>query len=159
MREQKNLASKQFGLLVALHRQDEDGRIKWLCQCRCGNRKPVRQEDLISGRTRSCGCARLQLKRAKAEKKYSLVNHRFGRLLVLWKSKAKSGRSMIWDCRCDCGKVVPVTGTNLRTGKTKSCGCLLQDATKFLDRYLKGDMSIEEFASACEQIMTPSKRK
>lgn len=145
MREKKNLASRQFGLLIALRRQDEGGRTKWLCQCRCGKQKPVRQEDLLNGRTKSCGCAQLRLKQAKAEKKYSLVNQKFGRLLVLWKSKTKSGRSMVWDCRCDCGEVVPVTGTSLRTGETKSCGCLNKDAHQLLDKFLKGSLSFEEF--------------
>ena len=28
----------------------------WLCRCECGNTKVVRQEALISGRTKSCGC-------------------------------------------------------------------------------------------------------
>jgi len=159
MRVLKNLASRQFGLLVALYRQDEGGRSKWLCQCRCGKQKPVRQEDLLSGRTRSCGCATLQLKRAKAEKRYSLVNQKFGRLLVLWKSKTRTGRSMVWDCRCDCGKVIPVAGTSLRTGETKSCGCLNQDAHSLLDKYLKDAIRLEEFISACEQIKNPLKRK
>lgn len=28
-----------------------------------------------------------------------------------------------WECRCKCGTVKAVFGTNLRSGKTKSCGC------------------------------------
>ena len=122
MRELKNLTSKQFGLLVALYRKKDGGRSKWLCQCRCGRQKLIRQDDLLRGRTRSCGCVRLQLKRANAEKKFRLINQKFGKLLVLWKSKKKNGRSMTWDCRCDCGKVVPVTGTSLRIGKVRDCG-------------------------------------
>jgi hypothetical protein len=159
VRQPVDLASKQFGLLVALHKVVEGGRSKWLCQCRCGKQKSVRQGDLLNGRTRSCGCARLRLKQAKAEKKYSLVNQRFGRLHVLWKSKSKkSGRSMIWDCQCDCGKIVPVTGTNLRTGKTKHCGCL-QEVAQILDRYVDSILSFEEFVAACERVVNPLKRK
>lgn len=158
MRQPVDLASKQFGLLIALHRKVEGGRSKWLCQCRCGNQRLVRQQDLLTGRTRSCGCARLQLKQAKAEKKYSLVNQRFGRLLVLWKSKSKTGRSMTWDCRCDCGNIVRVTGTNLRTGKTKNCGCL-QEVAQILDRYANGVIGFEEFVAACERVVNPLKRK
>ena len=29
---------------------------QWLCQCECGKTKIVRQEALLNGRTRSCGC-------------------------------------------------------------------------------------------------------
>lgn len=159
MRQPKDLTSKQFGLLVALYRKTEGGRSKWVCQCRCGKQKMVRQEDLLNGRTKSCGCSQLQLMKAKAEKRYSLVNRKFGRLLVLWKSKNKTSRSMIWDCRCDCGKVIPVAGTKLRTGKVRSCGCLQQDAAKILDKYIRGTLSFEEFITACERVLNPPKRK
>ena len=33
-----------------------------------------------------------------------------------------SGRAQ-WLCQCDCGKMVIVKGSSLRSGKTKSCGC------------------------------------
>ena len=35
-----------------------------------------------------------------------------------------------WRCICDCGNITVVTGINLRSGNTKSCGCL---RTKFND--------------------------
>ena len=124
VRQFENLVGKQFGLLIALARIREGGRSKWVCSCRCGGQTKVRQADLVKGRTKSCGCVQLKLKQAKAEKKYSLVNQRFGKLLVLWKGKKRNGRSMVWDCRCDCGALVSVIGSNLRSGKTKSCGCL-----------------------------------
>ena len=154
----KNLASRQFGLLVALSRIREGGRSKWLCHCRCGEQVKVRQEDLLYGRSKSCGCATEQLKRAKAEKKYSLVNQKYGRLLVLWKGKKRTSRSMMWECRCDCGKVIRVAGTSLRTGKTYSCGCLQRDVAKILDGYVNSTLSFDEFMASCERIASPLKR-
>jgi hypothetical protein len=38
----------------------------WLCRCECGAQMPVRQQHLLSGRTRSCGCLRSE---AAAEQK------------------------------------------------------------------------------------------
>lgn len=29
-----------------------------------------------------------------------------------------------WECKCDCGNITVVTGSNLTSGHTKSCGCL-----------------------------------
>jgi hypothetical protein len=125
------VAGKQFGLLIALSELRENGRKKWLCQCRCGNKKTVREESLLSGKAKSCGCASTLLRKAKVEKRYGLVNQKFGRLLVLWRAKEGDGRSrsMMWECRCDCGKQVKVSGNNLRNGKTKSCGCLQSEST------------------------------
>ncbi|HZK38338.1 MAG TPA: hypothetical protein VFC98_05545 [Clostridia bacterium] len=50
---------------------------------------------------------------------------RFGKLIVLERSQSnsKSGNAM-WVCRCDCGNITVVIGSKLRTGHTKSCGCL-----------------------------------
>ena len=52
-----------------------------------------------------------------------LVGVRFGRLIVV--SRAESvKRNSRWLCRCDCGNEIVVYGCHLRSGATKSCGCL-----------------------------------
>lgn len=35
-----------------------------------------------------------------------------------------STKHSLWKCRCVCGKEVVVEGANVRSGNTKSCGCL-----------------------------------
>ena len=53
----------------------------------------------------------------------SLVGHRFGRLLVI--VRAGTNRSnATWNCRCDCGTSTTVIGSKLKSGWTRSCGCL-----------------------------------
>lgn len=52
-----------------------------------------------------------------------LTGKRFGRLQVLMRSGSKNGSAM-WLCRCDCGKTKVICGVELRSGETKSCGCL-----------------------------------
>jgi hypothetical protein len=53
-----------------------------------------------------------------------MVGQRFGRLLVI--SPAGSNREWhkVWKARCDCGKTRNVTSSALKTGRTRSCGCL-----------------------------------
>ena len=53
----------------------------------------------------------------------NLTNHRFGKLLVLERA-ANKGKKVVWKCLCDCGNITEVRTTDLRTGNTKSCGCL-----------------------------------
>lgn len=53
-----------------------------------------------------------------------LTGQRFGSLLVLGFSHVDKTRSTHWFCRCDCGKEIVLKGNNLRTGNTRSCGCL-----------------------------------
>lgn len=47
----------------------------------------------------------------------------FGHLTVVGPHE-KVGKHWKWHCECVCGKAVSVFGTNLREGKTKSCGCM-----------------------------------
>lgn len=48
---------------------------------------------------------------------------RFGTLVVSHRM-GTFNKSTLYECQCDCGKIVSVRGYNLHTGKTKSCGCL-----------------------------------
>lgn len=56
------------------------------------------------------------------------TGNRYGRLLVGGRDP-RIGRDARWECYCDCGSEVVVTGSNLRNGSTASCGCLRKDAT------------------------------
>lgn len=52
-----------------------------------------------------------------------LTNKRFERLLVITYAHSKN-KTIYWQCLCDCGTTVVVRGGDLKSGKTKSCGCL-----------------------------------
>lgn len=52
-----------------------------------------------------------------------LTNQRYGRLTAVRLARRK-GRSRFWRCVCECGKAVTVSVMHLRSGHTKSCGCL-----------------------------------
>jgi hypothetical protein len=49
---------------------------------------------------------------------------RFGRLTVVEVRAVGDRRGHRASCRCDCGETADVRLTHLRTGQTKSCGCL-----------------------------------
>lgn len=62
-----------------------------------------------------------------------LIGFRFGRLLV--KARAPNvihphGVRAAWLCVCDCGETTIVLGQRLRSGQTKSCGCLSVDLSR-----------------------------
>ena len=74
-----------------------------------------------------------------------LTGKRFGRLVALRRSERaiKSG-NVSWVCRCDCGKIKDVLSTDLRSGKTVSCGCYrLERMTEVLKKYNEYDLSGE----------------
>ena len=53
----------------------------------------------------------------------TMIGSRFGRLVVLKESEYHRGHLM-FQCQCDCEGEPIVRGSHLRSGKTKSCGCL-----------------------------------
>jgi len=61
-----------------------------------------------------------------------LTGKKYGRLVVIGfagRSPGKSpGRSyFLWVCECECSATCTVDGCSLRSGNTKSCGCLARD--------------------------------
>ena len=121
----KDLKGLAFGFLI-VQRRGEPVKKKetWWVRCSCGSpEKLVHDGNLRYGRTKSCGCATRRLIVAKLQKQKNLANQRFGRLVVLWRA-GKKGHDALWECKCDCGKLTKVLSNNLRSGHTKSCGCL-----------------------------------
>lgn len=51
---------------------------------------------------------------------------KFGRLEVIGRAEVVY-KMMQWHCRCECGAEVIIPGSNLRKGKTQSCGCLRRE--------------------------------
>jgi hypothetical protein len=64
-----------------------------------------------------------------------LTGQRFGKLIVLYYSRTQKPRGeAYWQCLCDCGNEIPVTGGHLKTGHTRSCGCLQREKTGNMSR-------------------------
>jgi hypothetical protein len=56
----------------------------------------------------------------------NIIGQKFNRLLVLEFVEVISHKS-IWKCRCDCGNIKNISGADLKSGNTKSCGCYLKE--------------------------------
>jgi hypothetical protein len=117
-----DLTGQRFGRLVAIKIVGKKRHgIIWLCQCDCGGTNEVLTDTLRSGAIRSCGCLRLE--RISEKCRLDLTGQRFGRLVAI-KIVGKKEYGTAWLCQCDCGKTKEVTTSNLRSGNSKSCGCL-----------------------------------
>lgn len=76
-----------------------------------------------------------------------LTGKRFGRLLVISRAddyvSPKGARKSQWLCLCDCGNKSIVSGDNLRSEHTKTCGC--SDANyNDLVGHVYGDLTVEK---------------
>lgn len=117
-KEQSKMANKRFGrLLVAGYNAEESKRLGvdiYNCVCDCHNKIVTRGNSLRSGKTKSCGCI---------TDKINEIGNRYGRLLVIGDVHSPDKQAR-WLCKCDCGNEIIVRGGSLRSGHTKSCGCL-----------------------------------
>ena len=109
----------KFGKLTVIGRASvrPGGEAFWRCSCDCGNECEVRSHDLRKGHTTSCGCNKLN----------TLVdetNNKYGWLTVLSYAGTSEGGGAEWKCLCDCGNIVTVRAQSLRSGHTRSCGCI-----------------------------------
>lgn len=78
-------------------------------------------------------------KRAGRSRVLDLRDRRFGRL-VAQKRLPEYGpdHSCLWQCLCDCGNTCTVSSNKLRTGHTKSCGCLQRERLRDSRHYQRG---------------------
>lgn len=60
-------------------------------------------------------------------KKLDITGQKFNRLLVVQENGRTNDGRVKWLCVCDCGIKTSVSGSELRSGGTKSCGCLASE--------------------------------
>ena len=125
----KDLTGKQFGELLVLSKTDKrtsDRRVIWLCRCSCGAIVEIDSHRLITGNTKSCGCLFKQhLDKMHQNNIIDLTGRRFGKLIAIKPTIKRCGKSVIWECQCDCGNICYVASIHLRKNETISCGCAL----------------------------------
>ena len=132
-----DITGQRFGKLIALEKlsyKDKQNIILYKCKCDCGAIIEARSTSLRYGSTASCGSAE-----CRGVKK-NIIGERFGKLVVIKESPYKSPHhlNVYWECLCDCGNVSIVNGSNLRSGRTQSCGCLAS----------KGELKINKILNA-----------
>lgn len=63
-------------------------------------------------------------------KAIDLTGRKFGRLTVMRRDGVAINGNALWLCQCECGNVCTVNSYNLRSGVTKSCGCLSRELSR-----------------------------
>lgn len=67
-----DLTGEAYGNLKVLRKDKSKKRTYWICECNCGNKISVRQDNLKSGRIISCGCYHKNIASKKSKnKKYN----------------------------------------------------------------------------------------
>lgn len=63
MNKPLNLIGQKFSRLTVVSRSENGkrGKARWFCRCDCGSEKTVSGDELVGGKTRSCGCWRKEM--------------------------------------------------------------------------------------------------
>lgn len=113
-----NLENIRFGSWTALYPIKENSTIYWYCKCDCGEEKKVRQSNLTTGRSKSCGC------QSGVNRKFSnILGQKFGALTVIEKTEKRDHGAVVWKCQCECGTIVEWDVGRLKQTKFPHCGC------------------------------------
>lgn len=66
---------------------------------------------------------------ALSPKTKNLSGQRFERLVAVRPVERRKNAHILYVCQCDCGKQTLATCSNLKSGHTQSCGCLMRERT------------------------------
>lgn len=118
----KDLTGQRFGRWQVLYKADKrNGQTYWHCRCDCGNEADVYSNSLLSGKSVSCGCYKVE--QTKINNFKDLTGKTFGYLTVLYRVDAIKQYRTRYHCKCKCGNELDVDAANLIHNHTRSCGC------------------------------------
>lgn len=132
--------------------RNHNKKLMWEAECSCGNVITVTSDLVRNGHTRSCGCLKREQTIERCTK--PMIGKTFGRLTVLEKMYTKKGKGAYYKCRCTCNNIVIVQGSMLRSGNSKSCGCLAKERRKEFE-----DLSGQRFGKLVVVGRAPYKGK
>lgn len=146
-----DLTGKRYERLTVIKEVEQiKTKRRWLCKCDCGNEVIALMDSLRSGNTRSCGCYKSE--KISEANLNDLSGKRFGKLVVIERFESRSDlRTSYWLCQCACGNQTAVSSTNLKSGVTRSCGCLKPRRkktmiTKELQKYIDKNLLTKQEA-------------
>lgn len=117
----EDLIGRKFNHLTVIQydevRSIKEKRSYWVCQCDCEQHTTfsVLQYNLKSNNTTKCKYCRAD----------NLTGKTFGRPTVT--ERVIVNNHVEWNAECECGNTIVVSGVSLRSGHTRSCGCLQKE--------------------------------
>lgn len=129
-----DMIGKVFGKLIVIKRHDQvnsDNKYPYVCKCECGGEIIAAKNNLVSERTRSCGCLHYDSLIERHKEYRDNFNHQsfigkvFGKLTIIeYGGYIDSSYGHSFSCKCECGNIKNYSLYNLKGENSKSCGCI-----------------------------------
>ena len=135
----RDLTGQRFGRWTVLYRDIEyENLIKqrtghscsayWKCQCECGTLQTIVISNLTTGKTKQC--KKCKQKNTKTPNNFiDITGKKFNNLTVIKRDDTVTF-PVKWICKCDCGNIISVLGSEIRSGHTRSCCCLQKESAR-----------------------------
>lgn len=133
----KDLTGQRFGRLKVIRAfgtkivgKRREKLHTWECLCDCGTVRYIPRPQLISGKTKSCGCLLIETRGQSAKGVYkNIAGKRFNQLTavaigppIYYNHSGRRERGTRWIFQCDCGNQRLCTMPVVRGGSIKNCG-------------------------------------
>lgn len=108
--------------VISDDKKKDKNSVSYLCQCKCGNIRYVKDNVLRYKRIQDCGCGLYSLDIAKNTyigRKYNLLT-----IIDCFREEYQGSNRIFAKCKCDCGNIYENNLTEIKNGHIKSCGCL-----------------------------------
>jgi len=128
----KSEIGNKYGRLTVMKQGPSINKRKatWYCKCECGKITLARGDTLREGKTLSCGCLHKEiLEKNWFERKLKLkAGEKYGKWKILPASSifinhfiTAKDNNTFYLCKCDCGKINIIRGTELKRGLRTEC--------------------------------------
>lgn len=130
------MSFKKYGRWTIIE-QNED---KYLCICDCGKERLVKIDNLLNGRSKSCGCLRKEI--ISKRKLNDLSGRTFGKWFVIRRLENDKWNMTKYLCRCSCGTEKDVYAKHLNSGDSNGChACSIESGKNHSQWNGVGDIS------------------
>jgi len=121
------------GRVIGLAGRNKENKQLFLCQCKCGVEFSETKFKIMGNKNKPVrfGCIKCSYIYRAGRLNKNIIGKKFSRLTVLLHYKTKC-RTYYYKCLCECGNECIVSGSNLKTNHTQSCGCLRSETSREL---------------------------
>ena len=134
---------QRINMLTAIERipnYNETGKIYYKCKCDCGN--IYYESNSHWNKAYSCGC----ITRRSSSQRIDYTGQKFNHLTVLEMLYKYKNNQTYARCICDCGQETIAYMGNIKSGKTKSCGCI-EKSSRYNRKHVDNSIIGQRFGS------------
>ena len=160
-KKREKMIGERFGKLEVLSFEGvRNEKAIFKCRCDCGKEIVVRGNDLKSGGTTSCGCAKKEAIHKRYEKTWNLFIGTKINLLTATKFIGTENGNALFEFECECGNKTILPAYIVKSGGIKSCGCLAKETMhrKYRDIWSSFIGTKINFLTATKFIGTKNKK-